>query len=103
MPIFDQLSRAAAEKGVKFIVIGGHAVMRHGFMRATEDADILVCRDERPQWEGLVRELGYELFHDGGTFLQLTPAGGVGWELDLMLVSATTFERILADACPAQI
>ena len=103
MPIFDKLSRAAAEQGLKFLVIGAHAVMRHGFMRATEDADILVCREERPRWEALVRGLGYEVLHDGGTFLQLTPPGGTGWELDLMLVSASTFERMLADARPAQI
>lgn len=71
MPIFDQLSRAASERGLKFPVIGGHSVMRHGFMRATEDADILVCREESSQWEGLVQALGYGLVHDGGTLLQL--------------------------------
>jgi predicted nucleotidyltransferase len=103
VPIFDQLSRAAAERGLKFLVIGGHAVMRHGFMRATEDVDILVSREERPRWEALARGLGYEIFHDGETFLQLTPAGGKGWELDLMLAPAPTVERMLADARPAQI
>ena len=102
MPIFDQLSRAAEERGLKFLVIGAHAVMRHGFMRATEDVDILVQREDRPLWEQLVQDLGYGLFHDGGTFLQLTPPGGVGWELDLMLVPAPTFEKMLAEAQPAR-
>jgi predicted nucleotidyltransferase len=103
MPIFDQLSREAGRRGLRFLVIGAHAVMRHGYLRATEDADILVSKDERSQWEELVRHLGYSVLHDGGTFLQLTPAGGVGWELDLMSVSPDTFARMLREAKPAEI
>jgi hypothetical protein len=41
MPILGQLSPEAARPGLKFLVIGGHAVIRHGDARATDDADIL--------------------------------------------------------------
>ncbi len=102
MPIFAQLTFAAEARGLRFLVIGGHAVIRHGFMRATADADLLVSRDERAQWEEMARGLGYDLFHDGGTFLQWSPAGGRGWELDMMLVPATTFDQMFAEARSTQ-
>ncbi len=31
MPVFEQLSRLAAAQGLKFLVIGAHAVMRPNF------------------------------------------------------------------------
>jgi hypothetical protein len=34
---------------VPFVVIGGHAVNYHGYIRATEDADILFRRDHRSE------------------------------------------------------
>ncbi len=98
MSIFDQLAGAAAKSGLRFLVIGGHAVIRHGYLRATQDVDLLIAKEDRPRWESLVRQLGYSVFHDGGTFLQLSPANGAGWELDLMLVSRQTLEKMLAEA-----
>jgi predicted nucleotidyltransferase len=103
VPIFEPLARAAAQRGLQFLVIGGHAVMRHGFMRATEDVDILVNKEDRPGWEAMLSQLGYASFHDGGTFLQLTPTNGHGWELDLMFVAHTTFDAMSAEAIPTQI
>jgi hypothetical protein len=45
MEIVDRL--VAAE--IPFVVIGGHAVNAHGFIRATEDVDILFERTEETQ------------------------------------------------------
>lgn len=39
--------RALAGVGVEFVVIGGLAVMAHGYIRATEDADVVA--DPAPQ------------------------------------------------------
>ena len=103
MPVFPSLDRVATARGLKFIVIGGHAVMQHGYVRATDDADILVNKEERAQWLDAVQGLGYALSHDGGTFLQFTPADDAGWDLDLMLVPAETFRKLLAQTCPGTI
>jgi hypothetical protein len=103
MPVFERLNEEAAKQGLKFLVIGGHAVMRHGFMRATEDADILANKEQRPLWQKAVDHLGYRLFHDGGTFLQMTPAAGIGWELDVMFVPQDTFQKMLTEALVSQI
>ena len=66
MSLFRQLNEAAARHGLRFLVIGGHAVIEHGYQRGTEDADILVCKDDRERWRQIVQQLGYKLFYDGG-------------------------------------
>jgi hypothetical protein len=38
--VFELLTRA----GVRFVIIGGHAVSFHGYVRTTEDADIIFQR-----------------------------------------------------------
>ena len=38
--VFEVLTRY----GVPFVVIGGHAVNYHGYIRATEDRDIVLLR-----------------------------------------------------------
>jgi predicted nucleotidyltransferase len=101
MPLFADLNRVAAGRGLKFIVIGGHAVMLHGYVRATDDTDILVDKDKRNSWIDAVGDLGYVLDHDGGTFLQFSAGHSSGWDLDLMLVPAETFEKFLAEAKPS--
>jgi len=99
--LFELLNREAAPQGLRFLVIGGHAVIEHGFQRGTEDADILISRDDRDAWTKIVAHLGYKLIRDGGAFLQFESPDPSQWDLDLMLVPAETFGRLLASAKPA--
>ena len=101
MTFFQNLETEAARRGLRFIVIGGHAVIEHGFQRGTEDADILVSKAKREEWIECVTSLGYRLGHDGVTFLQFDPADPAAWELDLMLVPDEAFGRLLSRARPA--
>lgn len=94
--LFEQLNREASQRGVRFLVIGGHAVIEHGFQRGTEDADILVSKKERGTWIEIVSALHYTLLRDAGTFLQFEPPAETDWDLDLMLVPAESFARLLA-------
>ena len=103
MSLFEQLSRVASERGLSFLVIGGHAVIEHGFHRGTEDADILVCKDDRGEWCTVVEGLGYRVFRDGGTFIQFEPEDSREWNLDLMLAPLETFNRLLGAAKPANL
>jgi hypothetical protein len=50
--LFDVLTR----HGVPFVVVGGHAVNFHGFVRATEDTDVLWIRSPAAE-ENLLRAL----------------------------------------------
>lgn len=68
------LCRALNEAGARYLVIGGFAINYHGYIRATEDIDILVAADlenQRRTKQALevlpdkaIRELGEEDFRD---------------------------------------
>ena len=102
MSVFARLNDAAAAEGLAFLVIGGHAVIEHGFQRATEDADLLVCKDDRARWIQVVESLGYHVLHDGGNFVQFESRDPSEWPLDLMLVAMETFERLRATSQAAK-
>lgn len=102
MSLFAQLNQEAARRGLRFIVIGAHAVIEHGFQRGTEDADILVSKNHRAAWIESVTSLGYRVLYDGGTFLQFEPVAEGNWDLDLMLVPEGVFERLMAASQPAR-
>jgi predicted nucleotidyltransferase len=71
---FEKLLVLLADGGVRFIVVGGVAVTLHGYVRLTEDVDILIERtpenvDRLLQTlagygEGFARELAPEDFSD---------------------------------------
>ena len=41
-PSFEKLLALLAEGGVAFVVVGGVAVTLHGYVRLTEDLDVLI-------------------------------------------------------------
>jgi len=98
MPIFDQLSAAAAQRGLKFLVIGGHAVIAHGYARTTFDLDLLVEREHRTAWEELLVSLGYSVHARHEAFLQFNTPSPQHWPVDLMLASAETFAGMWSDS-----
>lgn len=46
-PSFEKLLGLLAESGVRFVVVGGVAVTLHGYIRLTEDVDLLVSAEAR--------------------------------------------------------
>jgi predicted nucleotidyltransferase len=88
------LHAKAEELGLKYLVIGGHAVNAYGIPRTTIDVDFLVQREERDRWMVLLNREGFSLAHDGGNFLQFSPPYGTEWNLDLMLVNDSTFTKL---------
>ena len=73
-PSFEKLLVLLAEAGVRFVVVGGVAVTLHGYVRLTEDVDLLVDDEESNlkclldtlggYGEGYARELSVEDFTD---------------------------------------
>ena len=73
-PTFEKLLVILAEAGVGFVVVGGVAVTLHGYVRLTEDVDILIepspaniqrFLDSLADYgEGFARELSLEDFTD---------------------------------------
>lgn len=78
-----------------FLVIGGHAVIAHGYSRNTVDLDLLARQADRTTWAEAVAAIGYQSFHSHETFEQFRSANR-DIDLDLMFVSETTFEGIFA-------
>lgn len=88
----------AAQLGLSYLIIGGHAVNAYAEPRATLDVDILVSQADRALWQELLGAEGFPLQHDGGNFLQFSPPYGTRWRLDLMMVNAATFAKLFANS-----
>lgn len=98
MSIPELIAVCQREKPLAFLVVGGQAVIAHGYARFTYDLDLLVRRSERDAWVRKLANLGYTVFREHTTFVQMSPSGA-GTELDLMLVSDQTFAGLWAAAC----
>ncbi|MFQ5700863.1 MAG: nucleotidyl transferase AbiEii/AbiGii toxin family protein [Acidobacteriota bacterium] len=48
MAIFAPLFRALNDAGVRYVVVGGVAVVLHGYARLTVDVDLVIDLDEKP-------------------------------------------------------
>jgi hypothetical protein len=76
-------------------VIGGLAVIAHGYARDTLDLDYLVRRSDRETWRRHLAGYGYAPVHEHENFTQFISKHG--WiDLDLMFVNDHTFDRMLA-------
>ena len=101
MSALGTIASSARDKGLSFLVAGGHAVIAHGHPRNTFDIDLIIRRTDRDLWTDLTRALGYSLHREGPTFLQFDPPNAQALPLDLMLVNDATFAKLAADAVPA--
>jgi hypothetical protein len=97
------LAQRAYEGGLAFLLIGGHAVIAHGYPRNTFDLDLVVPRSVVEGWRALVLALGYTLHGEGATFIQFNPPDAVTLPLDLMIVSETTYRQLEAAAVDAPV
>jgi len=96
MSLLEDIVNEANSKGLRFLVIGGHAVNAHGYSRLTKDLDLLIRRLDRAQWEALLGTRGFSFFREEETFLQFKQPPPFPWPLDLMLVNDSTFEKMWA-------
>jgi hypothetical protein len=94
MSTLSVLAAKAQEKNLSFLLIGGHAVNLHGYSRFTHDIDLLINRDDLPQWSKLLSEAGYIVHQQTATFLQFDPPSPESPRVDLMLVSNSTYEKL---------
>lgn len=95
------LSQRARERGLAFLLIGGHAVIAHGHPRNTFDLDLAVPRPAVAEWRAFVLALGYTVHLEGPTFVQFNPPDALTLPLDLMVVGEDTFRQLEAAAVDA--
>lgn len=97
------IEKAALARSLPFLVAGGHAVIAHGHPRMTFDLDLLIRQRDKAGWLGLVSELGYRLYSDMPTFLQLSESPAAVFPLDLMMVNDETFQKLQGAAVPLRL
>jgi len=95
--------RAAHERGLASLLIGGNAIILLGYLRNTVDLDLLLPERERSRWLDLLRELGYRFFHGVSAFAQFEPPEPDGVPVDLMFVDEETWEKLIAGAREAKL
>ncbi|MBV8484401.1 MAG: hypothetical protein JO077_16245 [Verrucomicrobia bacterium] len=94
MPIYAPVFRGLSEAGIRFIVIGGHAVVLHGYQRNTFDLDLLVPDRLLTLAKTALQRLGYSPYFESEAFLQLTAPRSLP-PLDIMVVDGGTFEQVV--------
>ena len=99
----QKISKQAEDAGIPFLVIGGYAVLAHGYTRTTDDLDLIVQRGRRAQWSKLLDGFGMVVKNDAANFLQFDPADKANMEVDLMFVSEDVFEQLNQTAVKATV
>ena len=95
MSFFAVIDHEASARALPYLVIGGYAVIAHGYPRLTFDLDLAIERSRQSAWLEATATLGYSVHHDGGAFLQLS-SHQFSWPLDFMLLNDATFSKLLS-------
>src|ERR1019366_2884054 len=103
MSVLLTISQKAGEAELPLLLIGGYAVMAHGFVRATDDLDLLVQASQRDRWCRLMEGLGMSVYREMPSFVQFDPPPGGRLPVDLMFMADEVFDRMLAVAEHASI
>jgi predicted nucleotidyltransferase len=90
----QEIARKASNAGIPFLIIGGYAVFAHGYLRATDDLDLIVQRGRRAQLGKLMGDLGMTVKNDAANFVQFDPRDEAGMDVDLMFVSEEVFSQL---------
>jgi hypothetical protein len=93
---FETIETETRKRDLQFLVIGGLAVNLYGYSRDTADLDLLIYAGRREPWLDLFSQLGYAVYKDGGSFIQLSSEQHAAWPVDLMLVQEKTFAPMFA-------
>lgn len=99
----QEIAREAGKTGTPFLVIGGYAVLAHGYTRTTEDLDLITPNSRRLEWIGLLKGCGLSVKNESATFLQFNPNRESGMKLDLMFVTQEVFNKLDQAAVEAEI
>jgi len=78
----QRIANDSKEAGIPFPVIGGFAVHANGYVRTTDDLDLVVPSGQRARWSELLNSFGMIVKNDAATFLQFDPADKAGMEVD---------------------
>jgi Nucleotidyl transferase of unknown function (DUF2204) len=93
MEVLKRIAKTAGERGLSFVVVGGHALNAWGLSRQTCDLDLMVPENEREAWKDMLRELGYPTPLEQEAFIQFGPPALGAWPIDLLVQLPLGFAR----------
>jgi predicted nucleotidyltransferase len=102
MGFFQDVEKEARNQNLRFLVIGGLAVVFHGYTRDTADLDLLVRTGDKDRWLALFGRMGYKTIAERTNFVQLDPPAEGAWHVDLMLVKDESFVPMFEAAQPVE-
>jgi hypothetical protein len=98
MEILRTIQAYGESRGLRFIVIGGHAINCYGLSRQTGDIDLLVERDFATEWSALLIKLDYVVSQNDRRFARFRSPHLTAWPIDLMFVDTNTFTQMYGEA-----
>jgi hypothetical protein len=97
------ITELAAERKLRLLLIGGYAVIAHGYQVTTLDLDFAIERNSREEWLSLMTSLGYSFFRERPAFLQFKPTSEHFRPVDLMMTSRETFQKLFDEAVETRV
>ncbi len=96
------LADLSETEGLRFLVVGGHAMIAHGSTRITGDIDVSIIETDLARWCHALAKAGYTIVHQTDAFVQFRPPSRGQYPIDLMIVDAQTFEKMWRESVGGQ-
>jgi Nucleotidyl transferase AbiEii toxin, Type IV TA system len=94
MMFLNTIAQKAAAAELRYLLVGGNAVIAHGFPRQTRDIDLLVRSEDRRAWDTLILGLGYMQHQVAQHFHMYNPIDRSLPPVDLIVVDEATFSKM---------
>ncbi|MCC6354359.1 MAG: nucleotidyl transferase AbiEii/AbiGii toxin family protein [Verrucomicrobiae bacterium] len=101
MDSLETVAAIAATEGLRFLLVGGSAMLLHGSDRITADLDIAIRETDAPTWKARLTAAGFSEFHQTDAFIRFRPPSPKQFPVDLVIADAGTFEKLWHRARPA--
>ncbi len=98
LELIERLTREAGSRGLDFLLIGGHALAHHGYIRMTRDIDLLAKEAQRPAWRDLLQQCEYRVLLETPAFAQFDPLSSGSPPVDIMFVHDDTWSKLRSEA-----
>ena len=98
LQLIERLTREASSQGLDFLLIGGQAVIHHGYVRMTLDLDLLARESQRAAWRTLLEKINYQSYAEATAFIQFVSRIPGEFPVDIMFVLDETWAKLRADA-----
>jgi len=92
----DIISEGMAERGVKFLLIGGMALPAFDVVRQTVDVDCLIASSKIDELQGVLNVAGYKEIARSANFVRYSSQSVYHYDVDVLLVDDDTFRKLMA-------